>query len=113
MEKIKLTVYANLNGKEEIDEIFAIKDNSVIKYIDLTNNKIAIDIDNNIMTRENSDYLFTFKFNENNIIVKLKSHNQEFDKEIKTLLIKKTKKSYIIRYLLIDENIINEYQLNF
>lgn len=113
MEKIKLTVYANLNGKEEIDEIFAIKDNSVIKYIDLTNNKIAIDIDNNIMTRENSDYLFTFKFNENNIIVKLKSHNQEFDKEIKTLLIKKTKKSYIIRYLLVDENIINEYQLNF
>lgn len=113
MEKIKLTVYANLNGKEEIDEIFAIKDNSVIKYIDLTNNKIAIDIDNNIMTRENSDYLFTFKFNENNIIVKLKSHNQDFDKEIKTLLIKKTKKSYIIRYLLVDENIINEYQLNF
>lgn len=113
MEKINIQVYTNLNKLEETNDLLAIKDNDVIKYIDLENNKVIVDMENDIMTRENSDYHFTIDFNANNIIIKLKVHNKFFDKAIKTLSIKKKKNSYNVRYCLLDEDIINEYHIKF
>lgn len=113
MEKISISLYTNLNNLEETNNFLAIKDEDVIKYIDLENNKIIVDMKNDIMTRENNDYYFTLDFNQNNIIIKLKLNNTQFDKEIETLFIEKKKNSYTVRYRLIDENIVNEYHLKF
>ena len=58
--------------------------------------------------RENSDYIFILDFVNNNINVFVKKLKKSFDKSIKTLLVEKTKKRYLVRYLLEDENEINE-----
>ena len=113
MKKAKINVYSNLNNIEENNEFFAIKDNNIIKYIDLENNKMIIDMNNDIITRENSDYLFNIDFNNNKIIINMKKLNKKFEKEIKTISISLTKRKYIVKYLLVDENIINEYYVKF
>ena len=113
MEKIKIQLYTNFNHKEETEEFLAIKEDDVIKYIDLENNKMTVDIRNNIIIKENSDYHFTMDFNTNNIIIKLKKHNRVFDKPIETLFKETKKETYRVVYKLLDENIINEYHMKF
>ena len=113
MEKINIRLYTNFNNLEETNDLLAIKDNDVIKYIDLENNKVIVDMENDIMIRENSDYHFTIDFNANNIIIKLKSLNKCFDKAIKTIWIKKSKNSYNVKYVLVDDDLINEYHIKF
>ena len=39
--------------------------------------------------------------------------NKTIEKSINTLLIDKTNKRFLVRYQLIDEDIINEYLINF
>ncbi len=113
MNKVKIKIYSNLNNIEENEEILAIKNDNVIKYIDFSNNKIVVDMENNIITKENDDYFFTLKFNDNIIEIYVKKLHKTFYKEIKTLLCSKTEKRYTVRYLLISEDVINEYYVNF
>ena len=113
MNKCQIKVLTNLENKQEINDFFAIKSDDVIKYIDFDNNKMVIDMNNNIMKRDNNDYLFTIDFNNNSIEILVKSLNKRFLKEIETLLIEKKKKSYLVRYRLSDEKIINEYYVKF
>ena len=113
MKKTKIRVYSNLNNIEENNEFLAIKNDNLIKYIDLENNKMIIDIENNIIVRENMDYLFNIDFVNNKIMIKAKNVNKEFEKNIKTIVITKSQCSYLVRYLLVDENIINEYYVKF
>lgn len=113
MEKIDIQIYTNLNNLEETNNLLAIKDNDVIKYNDLENNKVIVDMSKNIMTRENSDYHFTLDFSQNIIIINLKAHQKLFEKDIKILFIEKKKNSYTVRYRLIDEDIVNEYHIKF
>ena len=113
MEKINIRLYTNFNNLEETNDLLAIKDNDVIKYIDLENNKVIVDMKKDIMIRENIDYHFTIDFNANNIIIKLKSLNKCFDKMIKTIWIKKSKNSYNVKYVLVDDDLINEYHIKF
>lgn len=113
MEKVTIKVYSNLNNIEENNDFLAIKDDNVIKYTDLENNKMIIDTKNNIIERENNDYLFKIKLNDNKIEITVKKLNRILEKDIETMLISLTKKRYLVRYLLLDEKIINEYYVNF
>ena len=113
MNKIKIRVYSKVDNKEENNEFNAIKSDNVIKYIDLENNKMIIDIENNTIERENIDYYFKLDFNKNVIIIKVKKLHKEISKEIKTLTVSKSSKRFLVRYLLTDENVINEYYVNF
>ncbi len=113
MEKVTIKVYSKMNNIEENNEFLAIKDDNVIKYTDLENNKMIIDTKNNIIERENDDYLFRINLNDNIIEITVKKMNKVFNKNINTLLVSLTKKKYLIRYLLVDEEIINEYYVNF
>ena len=113
MKKIKIKIYSFLNNIEENYEIFAIKSDNVIKYIDFSNNRIAIDIKKNIITKENIDFKFTLRFDDNIIEIYAKKAKKTFYKEIKTLLCSSSPKRYFVKYLLIDENAINEYYVNF
>ena len=113
MARLEIKVYQELNNIQETTEFMAIKNDDVIKYIDLENNKMIVDMKNDIITRENNDYLFILDFVQNNINITIKHQHQKLDKSIKCLLIKKMKKSYLVRYSLIDDNVINEYFIKF
>ena len=113
MKKTKIKVFTKLNNIEENNEFLAIKDDNLIKYIDLENNKMVIDLKNSIIIRENIDYLFNMDFNNNKITIVMKKNDKYFEKDIKTLVISSTSKSFLVRYLLEDEKIINEYYVKF
>lgn len=113
MERKKIKVYTKLDNNEEINEFLAIKNEDVIKYIDFSNNIMVVDMQNNIIKRENDDYIFTINFVQNDIDIIIKKLKKNYHKSIKVLLVDKTKKSYLVRYLLEDENILNEYCVNF
>ena len=113
MKETKINVYSKLNNIEENTEFLAIMDDKIIKYIDLEDNKMIIDMENNIITRENIDYLFNLDFVNDKITITIKKINKTMIKSIKTLVIKRTNKEYLARYLLTDENIINEYYVKF
>jgi hypothetical protein len=113
MEEVKIKVYSKLNNIEENNEFLAIKNDSVIKYIDLENNKMSIDMENNIIIRENNDYLYNLDFNFKKITITIKKLHKTFIKHIKTMVINKSSSKYLVRYLLIDENVINEYYVKF
>ena len=113
MERKEINVYTNLNNNEQNYKIMAIINNDVIKYIDLANNKMFVDVSNDIITRENESYKFIIDLRNNDIEITHKKMKKIFNKEIKTLLIQKNKKDYLVRYQLIDDNIINEIYLKF
>ena len=113
MKRTKIRVYTKLNDIEENNEFYAIKDEQILKYIDLENNKMTIDMENKIIVRENSDYLFNIDFNLNKITITMKKLHKTFIKDIKTVVITKSLTEFLVRYLLIDENTINEYYVKF
>ena len=113
MKKIKIRIYSFFNNIEENNEFLAIKDGNVIKYIDFGNNRMRIELNNNIIKKENIDYLFTLDFNNNVIKIFAKKMKKTFLKEIKTLVCEKSNSKFLVRYLLVDEGIINEYYVKF
>ena len=113
MKKVNIKIYSFLNNIEENNEFLAIKDDNVIKYIDFSNKKMKIDMENNIIEKDNEDYLITLKFNENIIEIFSKKLKKTFYKEIETITCEYSKTKFLIRYSLIDENIINEYYVKF
>ena len=113
MNKVTVKIYTNLDQKEETYEMLAIKDNNIIKYNDFANNKMMIDLDNNVLTRENEDFCFTLDFLKNSIVIVLKKVNKVFNKEIKTLMIERKSNAYNVKYCLVDEGSINEYYIKF
>ncbi len=110
---LKINVYSEMDEKIENEEYLAIKKNNVIKYIDLAENKMTIDMDNDIIIRENNDYLFTIDFNNNIISINAKKLKLDFTKDIVTIKKNKTSRSYLVRYQLVDDNIINEYYVKY
>ena len=113
MEKVLIKVYSKLNNITENNEFLAIKNDNLIEYIDLENNKMIIDIKNNVIIRENNDYVFKMMFDNNDIEIEIKKLHKIMHKSIKTMSISLTKKYYSVKYLLTDENIINEYYVKF
>ena len=113
MKKVKIKIYSFLNNIEENNEFLAIKDDNVIKYIDFSNNQMIIHLKENYIEKENDDYLFTLKFNENVIEIFSKKLKKTFYKEIKTIVCESSKTKFLVRYLLTDENIVNEYYVKF
>ena len=111
--KLKIKIYSELDNVIENEEYFAIKNDNVIKYIDLVNNKMNIDIENDLIIRENNDYLFNIDFRNDTISIFMKHLKKEFTKEIETIKLIKTKNSFEVKYNLIDENIINEFYVKY
>ena len=70
-------------------------------------------MENNIIERENIDYYFKLDFNNSVINIEIKKLHKKIDKNIKVLAISLSSKRYLVRYLLSDDNIINEYYVNF
>jgi len=113
MSKKRINIYTNMDKIINNDNFDAIVSNNVIKYIDLVNNKFVVDCNNDILIKENNDTLVKIDFSKNIISILLKEYNKEFYKEIDTLLINRDNNIYYVKYKLIDENVINEYRIEF
>lgn len=113
MKRCRVKVITNLDNIKEIHYFNAIKSDNVIKYIDFTKEKMLIDLDNNIFVRENDECRYIIDFKKNNIQIDVKSLKKMMNKGMKTLNIEKNKNSFLVKYQLIDENIINEYYIEY
>ena len=113
MAKIKINVYTNMDNIKENKIFDAIINQRVIKYLDSANNKFVVNCEKNILTKENNEYFIEIDFNKEMITILLKDLGKKFIKEIKTLDINNDNNCYFVKYKLIDENLVNEYEIKF
>ena len=113
MKKKEIKVLTIFNNIQKDYVYMAIIDDFVIKYIDLDNNKMIIDVLNDVIRRENSDYIIHILLRDNIIKIYVKKIKVTYEKVIQTLIIKKDKNSYLVRYFLTDEKELCEYFVNF
>ena len=113
MKRCEISVLTNFNGQKKVHKYMAIKNDSVIKYIDLEKNRICLNLEKNILERENRDYKFIIDFDNNNIEIYIKKLKNKMDKKIKTLMIDKNNNSYLVKYFLTDEKEVNEYSIKY
>lgn len=113
MAKKDIKVYTNMDNFKETNIFSAIVLDNVIKYIDLVNNKFVVNYIENILIKENDESIIKLDFNKNIISIFLKEYNKEFIKYIKTISSNFDNNIYYVKYKLIDENVINEYQIEF
>ena len=108
--KKKAFIRLNLDGKKsEFEKEVIYKDNT-ITYFD-NDIKMIINLNKGEIVRENNDYHSLIKVSDNKVVITLKSHNIMFDKEIRILDKKIVNNYFYLKYLLVDENIINEYEI--
>lgn len=94
------------NKKDDVVECY-IKDN-IISYFD-DDYKMEIDLINHIINRYNNEVNYEIDLNKEKIIIKY--NNFEFDKKIKIIDKNVSNSSFLVKYLLVDENIINFYEI--
>lgn len=113
MAKLKINVYTNMDNHKEESIFNAIIVNDVIKYIDSDNNKFSVLLEDNLLIKENDEYVIKIDFIKEIISIFMKEYNKEFFKDIKTLILKKEKNVFYVKYNLTDENVLNEYEIKF
>ena len=74
--------------------------NEILSFFDkdTNNTEIIIDLNNDILIRNNEDYKIKMNFQKKIIEYKLKKENLEFDQDINIIMLKKSKNEYIINY---------------
>ena len=108
--KKKAFIRLNLDGKKSEFEKEVIYNDNAITYFD-NDMKMIINLNKGEIVRENNDYHSLIKVSDNKVVITLKSHNIMFDKEIRILDKKIVNNYFYLKYLLVDENIINEYEI--
>ena len=106
--KKKMSIKYDLSGIKKNDIIDCLIKDNVITYFD-DDYKMKIDLINHKIYRENDDINYEIDFNKEKIIIKY--NNYEFDKRIKILDKNIEKSSFYVKYLLVDEDIINFYEI--
>lgn len=111
MSKIKINVYSKLNNKENNIDLNAIIIDNKIKFKD--KDIFIIDLKNKTLLKDNKESLIELNFIKNKAIILVKSMNLEFKKDIKVIKLEIKDNYFYVKYLLIDENIYNEYCIKF
>ena len=111
MSKIKIEVYTNFNNKESNINLNAIYLDNKVKYIN--NDKYILDLKNNILEKENNDSFIKLDFNNNKTFISVKNLKLDIKKDIKVIKIENKLNYFYVKYLLIDEDIYNEYCIKF
>ena len=106
--KKKMSIKYDLSGIKKNDIIDCLRKDNVITYFD-DDYKMKIDLINHKIYRENDDINYEIDFNKEKIVIKY--NNYEFDKRIKILDKNIGKSSFYVKYLLVDEDIINFYEI--
>ena len=111
MAKIKILIHTNLNNEENNEEITALIVNSVIKYIDSLNNKFLVDLNNLVLEKENTSSKIKIDFNNKKAFIYVKELRKEFVRDIDIIDTYKNQTDFFVKYKLVEENIINEYNV--
>ncbi len=106
--KKKMSIKYDLSGKKKNDTVDCLIKDNIITYFD-DDYKMKVDLNNHKIYRENEDINYEIDFNKEKIIIKY--NNYEFDKRIKILDKNIEKSSFYVKYLLVDEDIINFYEI--
>ena len=104
----KMWIKYDLSGNKKDDVIECLVKDSVISYFD-DDYKMKIDLINHIIYREGNDISYEIDLNKEKIIIKY--NNYEFDKKIKIIDKNVSDSMFSVKYLLVDENIINFYEI--
>ena len=106
--KKKMSIKYDLSGNKKDDIIDCIIKDNIITYFD-DDYKMKIDLINHKINRENNEINYEIDLNKGIIVIKY--NDFEFDKRIKIIEKKVTNSSFSIKYLLVDEDIINFYEI--
>ena len=108
--KRKAHIKYNLYGEVKDYQVDVIYNNNNVTYFD-NDVKTIIDLKNGIIIRENNEYRYDIDLSKYHINIHLNKEN--IDLEIRVnILEKKYNSSYLyIKYLLVEENIINEFEI--
>lgn len=118
MKKVKLNIKLKNKDIQEEKSLIAVIDNNQIKYIENKDivTEMELDLENDILIRNNKDYTITYKFILDEITINkvlVKELNRGLDLKIKTNKLKKDNNSYKVEYEILDSNEIIEYELNY
>ncbi len=106
--KKKMWLKYDLSGNKKNDVIECIVNDNIITYFD-DDYKMTIDLDKHKIYRENKDIKYEIDLKEEKIVIKY--NNYMFDKKIKIINKNVDNFSISVKYLLVDENIINFYEI--
>ena len=106
--KKRMSIKYDLSGIKRNNIVDCLIKDDIITYFD-DDYKMKVDLINHKIYRENKDINYEIDFNKEKIIIKY--NNYEFDKKIKILDKKIGKLSFYVKYLLVDEDIINFYEI--
>lgn len=106
--KKRMRIKYDLSGNKKDDIVDCLIKDNIVSYFD-DDYKMKIDMKNHKIYRENNDINYEIDLNKEKIIIKY--NNYEFDKKIKIMDKKVTNSSFSVKYLLVDEDIINFYEI--
>ena len=106
--KKKMHIKYDLSGNKKDDIVECLIKDNIITYFD-DDYKMKIDLINHKINRENNEIYYEIDINKGIIVIKY--NDFEFDKRIKIIEKKVTNSSFSIKYLLVDEDIINFYEI--
>ncbi len=106
--KKRMHIKYELSGKTRDDHIDCLFKDNIISYFD-DDYKMEIDLDKHIINRFNNEIKYEIDLNKEKIIIKY--NDLEFEKRIRIIDKKITNSSFSIKYLLVDEDIINFYEI--
>ena len=104
----KMWLKYDLSGNKKDDVIDCLVKDNIISYLD-DDYKMEIDLINHIINRSNNEVNYKIDLNKEKIIIKY--NNYEFDKRIKIIDKNISNSSFSVKYLLVDEDIINFYEI--
>lgn len=106
--KKKMHIKYDLSGNKKDDIVECLIKENIISYFD-DDYKMKIDLINHKIYRENNEINYVIDLNKGIIVIKY--NDFEFDKKIKIMEKKVTNSSISIKYLLVDEDVINFYEI--
>ena len=106
--KKRMRIKYDLSGNKKDDIIDCLIKDNIISYFD-DDYKMKIDMKNHKIYRESNDINYEIDLKKEKIIIKY--NNYEFDKKIKIMDKNVTNSSFSVKYLLVDEDIINFYEI--
>ena len=106
--KKRMSIKYDLSGIKRNNIVDCLIKDDIITYFD-DDYKMKIDLINHKINRENNEIYYEIDLNKGIIVIKY--NDFEFDKRIKIIEKKVTNSSFSIKYLLVDEDIINFYEI--
>lgn len=112
--RIKVNIKNEEQNIENYYKAIYIVDKKIIKYQEKDKTNVTLNINDNILVRENNKIYMQYRFIKNKITknqLRLKDSNQEIIIDLKTLNLKKENNNFEVKYKLLGSNDIFLYKV--